>query len=255
MNRELLSPLADPVDEGLRIVQVARERQVETYLLGGVAVAARMPKDTRPLRSREFNDIDIIVPRSERRPIKQLLEDLGYVGDHEFNTINGRSRLLFRDHRNARDLDALVGEFAMCHELPVLDDATLEHATIPLADLLLTKLQIVELNEKDLWDALNLLHAHAVSAEKADPHSINAGRIAHLCARDWGLWRTVTGNLAVLRETNLENEGVGASSATVNARLELIEGVIRNEKKSRRWQLRSRIGDRVQWFEEPEEAH
>jgi hypothetical protein len=165
--------------------------------------------------------------------------------------------MLFRDVANERDLDVLIGEFAMCHELPVLDEAVPERLTIPLADLLLTKLQIVELNQKDLWDVYNLLHAHVVvdGGGAGGLDAIDGGRIAALCARDWGLWRTVTQSLATLREPEHEAALPDDVRDTVRGRVAELESAIDGAKKSRRWSMRSRIGERVRWYEEPEEAH
>ena len=69
---------------------------------------------------------------------------------------------------------------------------------MPLAELVLTKLQIVELNEKDVRDTALLSDGHAVSCH--DDETINGERIAELCGGDWGPWRTITHNLERCRE-------------------------------------------------------
>jgi hypothetical protein len=245
------------VAEGIRLVKLARAHDVEVYLLGGVAIAARRPAGISAIRDRAFNDIDLVVSRKAGRSIKRFLLDLGYRDDHEFNVVNGRTRMLFRDDLNARDLDVLIGEFAMCHELPILERANLSELTVPLGDLLLTKLQIVELNEKDAWDVYNLLWAHECREDSSGSDEIDIARVAELCSRDWGLWRTVTGNLASLSE-RLERERDGlmpAARELLAERLSEVGLAISKAKKTRRWTLRSRIGDRVRWYEQPEEAH
>jgi Uncharacterised nucleotidyltransferase len=247
-------PLADPVAEGVRIVNTARQQGLEVYLLGGVAIAARRPAHVPAVHERRFNDVDIITSRSAGREIKQFLVALGYEEDHEFNVVNGRTRMLFHDGGNDRDLDVLIGEFAMCHEIAVLEEAVADQLTIPLADLLLTKLQIVELNEKDLWDVYNLLNSHSCSAED-DSEAINTSRIADMCSRDWGLWRTVTGNLAELARPERLQALPADAREVVQQRVGALVGAIDGAKKSRRWTIRGRIGDRVQWYEEPEEVH
>ncbi|MBS1881465.1 MAG: hypothetical protein JSS97_00740 [Actinobacteria bacterium] len=264
MEGQAVAPQADPVAEGRRLVALAGAGEVEVYLLGGVAIELRRPVAIEPLRRRTFGDIDLITTRAAGRKITQFLGSLGYEPDHEFNAINGRSRMLFQDPVNERDLDVLIGEFAMCHEIPVLEEAVAGEETIPLADLLLTKLQIVELNEKDLWDIYNLIYVHAVErgdgGEEAPRDGsggayVDLSRIARLCAKDWGLWRTVTGNLARIRSPT-GNEGITTAAGDLVAhRVEQIQSAIDAEKKSRGWRLRSRVGDRVQWYEEPEEAH
>src|SRR5919202_6686859 len=108
----------------------------------------------------------------------------------------GQERLLFFDRQHDRQVDVLVGTFRMSHEIRLGKRLDMEPLTIPLAELLLTKLQIAEINEKDVLDALALLHDHPV--EDADGDSVNGRRIAALCATDWGLWRTFTANLSTV---------------------------------------------------------
>ena len=241
-------PLSDPLAEGVRLIETAGEEQLEIFLLGGVAIRLRTPE---PLLERSFNDIDIVASRAAGREVTGLLERLGYAPDREFNAVNGRTRMLFRDEFNARDLDVLIGEFEMCHALPILERARLFEPTVPLAELLLTKLQIVELNRKDVIDVYNLLHAHDVR----DALGIDAERVGQLCGRDWGLWRTVTGNLDRITDPALLPDVSDAQRMRVAHRVAALKDAITTAKKSRKWQLRSRIGDRVRWYEEPEEAH
>jgi hypothetical protein len=123
---------------------------------------------------------------------------------------------------------------------------------VPLAELLLTKLQIAELNEKDVGDSLALLHGHPVG--EADGDSVNAARIAEVLAADWGLWRTFTGNLAVSRERLQGYELTGDERESVWGRIDALTERIEAEPKSRAWKLRARIGERKRWYETPEEV-
>jgi hypothetical protein len=140
----------------------------------------------------------------------------------------------------------------MSHEIPFGDRLALEPVTVPLAELLLTKLQIVQLNEKDVRDALALLHDHPV--EERDGDAINAARSAELCAADWGLWRTFTANLEALEghigRYDLPEEGKGSIAERVEGLQERIE----EEPKSFGWRMRAKIGDRKRWYELPEEV-
>ena len=101
--------------------------------------------------------------------------------------------MLFHDNEHGRQVDVFVGAFRMCHEIPLSDRVRPGSDTVPLAELLLTKLQIIELNEKDIRDTVLLLHGHEVADQ--DDDAVNGARIAELCAADWGLWRTITANL------------------------------------------------------------
>jgi hypothetical protein len=139
----------------------------------------------------------------------------------------------------------------MCHEIPLEQRLTVNAGTVPLAELLLTKLQIIELNEKDVRDTVALFHEHEVTG---DDSGVNAARVAELCGADWGLWRTITANLENVR-AHLDRYALAPDeSARVNARLEAVEERIEAAPKSRAWRLRARVGERVKWYETPEEV-
>ena len=75
-------------------------------------------------------------------------------------------------------MDVFVSSFRMCHEIPLEKRLSVDEDTVPLAELLLTKLQIIELNEKDVRDTVALLLEHDVTDDDA---GVNAGHIAELC--------------------------------------------------------------------------
>ena len=126
----------------------------------------------------------------------------------------------------------------MCHEIPFEGRLGVDAGTVPLAELLLTKLQIIELNEKDVRDAVALLHEHEVTDDDA---GLSGRRVAELCAADWGLWRTITRNLdSVGRHLDayeVDREVVAGRLSDLQERIEAAE-------KSRGWRLRARVGER-----------
>ena len=140
----------------------------------------------------------------------------------------------------------------MCHELPLTERLTQLPDTLPAAEVLMTKLQIVQLNAKDRGDLYALLRSHEVADH--DDRAINVGRITALTAEDWGLQRTFEINLdrlsAALAEEGLDDE----SRAVIAGRIEALAAAIEAAPKSRRWKLRARVGERKRWYEEPEEV-
>jgi hypothetical protein len=180
------------------------------------------------------------------------MASLGYEPAKEFNALNGNRRLLFFDVPNERQVDVFVGTFEMCHVIPISDRIAIEEKTIPLAELLLTKMQVVELNEKDLTDIVALLHHHDVADH--DDDAVNAAEVARLTADDWGLWRTTQMNIERVRE---RAGTVGLSDEEhqqVMERLDALAAAIDARPKSRGWRLRDRIGDRKRWYENPDEV-
>lgn len=237
----------DVVEEGRRVTEAAGREHVPLRLLGGVAVRLRASALPAPLE-REYKDLDFATTRKAVGDAQKLLRNLGYEPHTAFNAMNAKERLLFFDDANGRQVDVFVGSFRMCHEIPLEGRLAVHEDTVPLAELLLTKLQIIELNEKDVRDAVALFHEHDVTE---DDSGIGAPRVASLCAADWGLWRTITKNLEAVR-AHLDAYDVDRDRVSV--RLVQLQERIEAEEKSRGWRLRAKVGDRKRWYELPEEV-
>jgi hypothetical protein len=138
----------DMVEEALRICEEAERQNLELRLLGGVAIKLRAKDGLQPAFEREYADLDWITPKGTSADAQRFFKALGYEPHVRFNSMYGQERLLFFDREHDRQVDILVGTFRMSHEIRLGKRLDMEPLTIPLADLLPTKLQIVELNEK-----------------------------------------------------------------------------------------------------------
>ena len=243
---------ADIVAEAKRLLHLADSEGVPLRVLGGVAIHLRAPGELPSALTRTYADVDFVTAKGSSSAVQRLLRANGYEPHVAFNALHGTERLLFFDNANERQVDVFVGAFSMSHKVPVADRLELEPATLPLAELLVTKLQIAELNEKDVRDAFALFHGHAVN--EGDGDSINAAHVAKLCSTDWGLWRTLTGNLDACRGFVDRYDFSEEERSRIRARIgELLERIER-EPKSRGWRLRARIGERKRWYTTPEEV-
>jgi hypothetical protein len=243
------TPLKDQIAESRRLVDTATRKGVILRVLGSVAVHLQAPAGG-PLLDRPIRDIDLCTKRGSRTVVTDLLIDAGYTPDEMFNALHGARRMLFYDP-DARKLDVFIGDFTMCHTIPITDRIERDPLTIPLAELLLTKLQIVELTETDQRDIFNLCFHHHVSGGNGS--AIEGDLIGELCARDWGLWRTAKATIERCR-ANLSayNLDAGASNL-ITERLDALWARIDSAPKTAKWRLRNRVGDRVRWYDEPEE--
>lgn len=243
--------LAGVVEEGERLLELAERANTELALLGGVAVRLRAA-EVPPSLDREYKDLDFAVSRGRGSDAERLLRSCGYEPQTMFNAMNGKERMLFHDTEHGRQVDLFVGSFRMCHEISFAGRLAPGEPTVPLAELLLTKLQIVELNEKDVRDTVLLLHGHEIADTDGD--AVNGARIAQLCAADWGLWRTITNNLSRCAEHVADYELPDADAPRIHARLQELLARIEEEPKTRGWRMRAKIGERKRWYELPEEV-
>jgi hypothetical protein len=245
-------PLADPIAEAQRLLGMARDHDLTVRLLGGVAVAMRAGGNLPAPLARAYKDLDVVTLRKDAPRFNALLADAGYVPDEQFNALHGAQRLLHFDPVNGKQLDTFVDTFAMCHELDLRTRLPTHGATLSPADLLLTKLQIVEVNDKDLIDTVALVLTHPVARDGDDVISLDA-----LCAvlgSDWGWHTTLTDNLAKvasrLATLDLEDD----PKRLVAGRVEELAAAIAGCPKSMRWKMRAKIGRRMPWYDLPEEV-
>jgi hypothetical protein len=242
----------DVVAEGKRLLEEADAAGVPLRLLGGVAIRLRALRDPLPAFERSYEDLDFATTKRGRREAPAFFRGQGYEPHTAFNALHGQERLLFFDTSNDRQVDVFVGGFSMCHRIPLDARLELEPVSIPLAELLLTKLQVIQLNEKDVRDTLSLLLDHPVG--DGDGDMLNAGQVARLCCEDWGLCRTITQNLHVCRDLAGTLGLPPEVRAIVEERLDTLLERIEAEPKSRAWRLRARVGDRKRWYDLPEEV-
>ncbi len=247
-------PLTRTEDEAGRVTTVIRERGITAAPLGGVAIFLRCPSASRPPLQRDYKDIDLVVTRSMGQQLTQLLEELGYAPDKRFNAIHGSQRLFFWDERNGRQLDVFVDRFEMCHKFDLRSRLTVDPTarTLPLADLLLTKMQVVELNFKDMQDMAALLQDHPLTNNE---EGINLDYITRLTRNDWGLQHTLEATIAKLREEdNLNRLAAEQPRYALAGQLDALVQAMRDAPKSTGWKIRARVGERKRWYELPEEA-
>ncbi len=243
--------LPDIVGETRRVIDAANEQGLTVRAFGGVAVAIHASSSIPGALTRGYQDIDLVTGRKDGRSTARFLVDAGYTPNERFNAMNGSTRLVLYDAVHERQVDVFVGAFRMCHEIPIADRLQLDTHTVPLAELLLTKLQIVQLNDKDLRDIWAIVIEHDVAEH--DDDAINAAYIAGLLAGDWGLWRTTRQTIEASRSRLTDSLLPEQDQELVDSRLARLWERIEAEPKGIRWRSRARLGDRSKWYDEPEE--
>ena len=245
------APATDIVEEAQRIIDTADKNQIVLRLFGGIAVRFHCPSATHRLLARKYADIDFMGLRKQSRSMKKLFIDLGYTPRDVFNRLHGDTRMIFNDIANGRRVDLFLDSFEMCHRLNLKDRLTLNTPTIPLADLLFTKLQVVEITEREYRDTISLVHDHDIG-ESDGPETINGQYLSKLCAEEWGIYKTLTTNISNALNALPSYKLESSDQKIVTKRLHELQGRIENAPKSGRWKMRARLGERVQWYELPE---
>ncbi len=241
--------LESVAEEGVRLALAARDAGLRLRLLGGVAVWHQCPSARTSPLARRYGDADFMGPGREGKRITGFMEAHGYEADKMFNALHGASRLNFSDPARDRPVDVLLDRFVMAHELDLRDSVSPDGVTVALADLLMTKLQVVSINEKDVRDLTALLVDHRFAGDDIDP-----ARILDVTRNDWGLEHTIHGSLATLGQMVARFGLAAADAQTVADRIAELSAALNAAPKGAKWKMRARVGERVKWYEEPEEA-
>jgi hypothetical protein len=245
-------PLADIRVEGERVATAAVTAGLQLRLMGGMAVYLTSPSVRRPPYARDYGDFDFAVAARDTRSAAAFLEAAGYIPERMFNALHGAQRLNFAHPEGRWPIDVVVDEVRMSHRIDLRGRLGGPGPTLALADLLLTKLQIWEINPKDLGDIACLLADHEL-ADRETPETIDRRRILALVAADWGLCHTIERNLRRAAEEARARGPIVAPFDPI-AQVDALLGAIAAAPKSLGWQARARVGERVRWYETPEEV-
>jgi hypothetical protein len=240
----------DPFEESKRIIEAAEDQGVELRLIGGLAVRFHC-HGPHSVHLRAYQDIDLFGLSKQYREILLLFQKMGFSPNARYNALYGATRLQFIGPEGSKNIDVFLDKFTMQHTLDFRHRLKLDDVTIPITDLLMTKLQNVKLTEKDEKDIIAILEDHEVGSVD-EKETINVRFIADLCSRDWGLYKTVADNLRNM-VTVVENGLMSAlDKERLASKLRAILEAVQTVKKRLKWKLRGVIGQKVKWYNEVE---
>jgi len=243
----------DFADEATRIVNRAQEKGIIIRVMGATVIRKHCPKfmHLHTGLKRELTDMDFMTYTTFNPRIRPLFLELGYASDDRFNAYFGMTRQQYSDAANRRMADIFFDKLDMCHTIDFKGRLELDSPTITLADFLLEKMQIIQLNEKDKIDTLVLLREHEIG--NTDRETVNAEYIGKLLSKDWSFYYTVTMNLAKVKEyagSSLPEDDRTDVGVKVDRLLEWIE----KEPKTTGWKMRARVGTKKKWYRDVEEV-
>lgn len=247
----------DLLPRATALVERANEQGVCLRIIGGLAVRACCPE--LPARRADGQDLDLGSRAKEAKGVDEFLCGEGFEGDAQFNAIHGSRQLRFGGGDPPLHVDVMLDRLVMSHELDFGERLDRLPFTLDSTDLLLSKLQIVEVNAKDFHDIACLLASMRVS-EGDEPGTIGLERFGEVVRGDWGWWRTTTGNLDRLSNGEAASAVEGYDAIVAAGDFDPADQARRLREyadevpKTRRWKLRAKIGERKRWYELPEEV-
>ncbi|MGZ9235112.1 MAG: hypothetical protein ACXW4E_06265 [Anaerolineales bacterium] len=245
--------LPDILAEMHRLLDAAHANSILMRAIGGLAIHVKCG-DFEKFFTREYRDLDFVVAENERKRMEPFFQEMGYESNRQFNLLNGSKRQIYQDPNSERHVDIFVGNFEMCHKLPMNGRLSIDPVTVPLTELLLSKAQIVQLNHKDALDIVSLLLYNETG--NTDDGRVNLNYIAKLCGQDWGLYKTTSMSLKRVEEV-VRDEKLNLTESErslILKRIAEIQLTFEAMPKSLAWQMRDKVGTRVRWYEEVEEV-
>jgi len=246
---------ADIRDEAERLTGAAMSANLGLRLMGGLGVWLVSPSVRTPPFARDYGDLDFAVRRQDGRAVTSFLQEQGYLPERLFNSIHGAQRLNFSHPASLWTIDVVIDALRMSHQIDLRGRLDPGPRTIDLADLLLTKLQVWEINAKDLGDITCLLADFRISegGGRTNGDAIGRSRILALTGRDWGLCHTLERNLRDVVAFARERRPAGSRFDPAAQAESLLMAIVAGPK-SLAWRARGQIGERVRWYETPEEV-
>ncbi len=211
------------------LVHAAKEKGIALRVLGGVAVFMTCPSvANHPSLQRKLKDLDLTVPRQDMDRLPELFTPHGLK-------LRKRepSRMTFE--KPGIEVEAFAPDFVQHYRIDLTGRLSLSSPTLPLADLLLIKMQRDPIAEKDIQDAIALLLDHPVGKGEASGQ-INAEYIARLGGQDWGLFQSVYANTIKLEQVVDRFLGL-EEQRQVWRRVELIQEEMDRQPKSFGWMI------------------
>ena len=242
--------LAESADRGLAL-QLAGSAGVLQHCQRCCAGVAALGRDLP-------RDLDFFAYRKQQRELGRMFNDLGYAPDPSvaFSQEYGIDRLIYQGRAAATKIDVFLDVLRMSHTIEFKGRLGGAGPAAPAADLLLSKLQIHEITEKDVKDIGALLAAHpsAKAGTEGVGEQLDVERVLSLTGQDWGLCHTATTNLALAGELLAGWSSAGDVAATGAARAAELRERIEQAPKSLRWKARARVGTRMRWYEDVGDA-
>ncbi|AAK42684.1 hypothetical protein SULI_01845 [Saccharolobus solfataricus] len=237
------------LNRGIEVIDKAENEGITLRVIGGAAIALIAKKGSE-LYPRVYKDIDYFGLSSQSTKISRFLEGIGLIPNKRFNALHGHIRLMFFDPIINSTVDVFLDEFVMCHKLVLKDRLRIMKYTIPTSDLFLTKMQIIQLTENDKKDIAALLYDVELG-ERDDEKTMNYNYIAKILSEDWGFYKTYTIN----HDRVLEFMKNDKNREIIEPKLVKLREIIEKHPKSIKWKMRAKIGEKVKWYEEPEEVN
>jgi hypothetical protein len=238
-----------------RILKASDDAGIIMRVIGSLAFQIHCQKYgyLQAAMGRAYTDIDFAAYQRQTKEIRAMMAGLGYHENREVFIVSEGARAIFERPEVGLHIDVFYEKLDFSHVISWKNRLEIDHPSIPLAEMLLEKMQIVQINEKDIIDTIMLLLEHPLGEQ--DNETINIKRVAELCSNDWGLWRTSSMNLEKVRQLaqgyeQLTGEDKEMLDSKVKAALKRID----QEPKSLAWRLRARVGDRVKWYKEVDEV-
>jgi hypothetical protein len=244
------------VDEALNLVRDAEAKGIRLRILGSIAYRLQCPNNLHLFEDtkRVLTDVDFGAEKKQNRAIREFLTARGYIPDEGIYMASEGARHAYLHRETGLNVDVFADELYFCHRIPFKDRLELDSPTICTTDLLLEKMQIVEINLKDFKDTIVLMLEHPLSHQQPGTKSIDTDYVVDMMRQDWGFYHTFTTNLKRVPDHFAEFASIkGNELELIRDRIDALLTVLETAPKTIGWKMRAKVGTRKRWYQEVSE--
>jgi hypothetical protein len=240
------------LEEGKRIAEAAQQQGIIMRVMGPLALHYYFPDQIdlyaklERLGDRYFTDIDFASYGKGRKGMVKFMASVGYESDMQTMAMTGQTRQIYFGGAVPM-IDVFFDKLDYCHEVNYDGRLEFDRWSVSLADILLQKLQIWEINDKDLKD-IEYLFTVADFGEDEEK-KVNVGYVARRLADDWGFWYTATTNLDRVKDHVGDVDVLSdEQKAKIRQVADQVRARIDQEPKTRKWEKRAKKGASKIWY-------
>ena len=241
------------IDEAMVLVEEAGKKGYLLRVMGGMAIYMHSKeyetlwRNLARLGTKVFTDIDFVAYGKQRNELFDFIQKRGYKTDPRFLYQFGKTRHIFFGGRVPM-LEIFYDQLEMNHTIPYKGRLEVDTPTTPVAELMMQKLQVVKINEKDVKDLIVLIRAHDIGTDDHEKINLNVFDFVGLF-NEWGWYYTATMNLNKVKKFANDYPQLSQEDrAVVSERVDKLLAYIEAKPKSFKWKMRSKVGTKTMWY-------
>ncbi|MCK4354212.1 MAG: hypothetical protein KAW83_03055 [Dehalococcoidia bacterium] len=245
------------IEEARSCVKEAEDKGIILRIMGGMAIYLHSQEHKQlwenlgRLGKKVFTDIDFVSYGKFRGQLLDFFQNRGFTINQRMLYYYGKKRHIYYGEKIPM-VEIFFDKLEMNHTIDFKKRLEVDSPTIPPAELLLQKIQMVRMNEKDIKDVIVLVRAREIG--EGDGERINRASVGARLLSDWGFYYTATTNFQKITKSLSNYDALGEEDIRiVKGRINELLSYLEEKPKSVKWKSRALLGTKKKWYSEVDE--